>query len=362
MPSSENRVIIACAGSGKTTRLVKEARENIDRRIAIVTYTNNNTREIRNKFGKLNSGVPKYVDVMTWFSFLLRECARPYQRSKYTEKRIESLLFVNEQSALGSDQTDTRRHYFANGEFIYSDKIAKFSVKCEEESGQRVTSRLQQIYTDVFIDEFQDLAGWDLDVIEMFLKSEIRVTLVGDPRQHIYSTNRSRKNKQYLGIKVVNLVEKWQKDGLCSLEHVTATYRCNGAICDFCNALWPDMKAMTPLRNDEIDHAGVFLVGENAVEEYIRRFNPQVLRHDRRAKTFGCEAINFGLAKGLQFERVLIVPTNPVRKYLQSGELRHIKTSKDKLHVAVTRAFYSVAFVYEGSSVVVSNRWMPSGY
>lgn len=362
MPSSENRVIIACAGSGKTTQLVTEALENRDRRIAIVTYTNNNTREIRNKFGKLNSGVPKHVDVMTWFSFLLRECARPYQRSKYTEKRIESLLFVNEQSAPGSEETDARRHYFANGEFIYSDKIAKFSVNCEAESGQRVTSRLQQIYTDVFIDEFQDLAGWDLDVIEMFLKSEIRVTLVGDPRQNIYSTNRSQKNRQYRGIKVMNLLKTWQKDGLCSLKHMTGTHRCNGAICDFCNALWPDMEAMIPLRNDEIDHAGVFLVAEDAVEEYIRRFNPQVLRHNKRTKTFGCEALNFGLAKGLEFDRVLIVPTGPIKDYLRSGDLNCVEKAKDKLHVAVTRAFHSVAFIYDESSSVVPNRWAPNEF
>ncbi len=316
MLSSENRVIIACAGSGKTTQLVTEALASRDRRIAIVTYTNNNTREISNRFGELNSGVPKHVDVMTWFGFLLRECARPYQQSKYSEKRIESLQFVNQQSARGSNETDTIRHYFANGEFIYSDKIGKFAVKCEEESGQSVTSRLEQIYTDVFIDEFQDLAGWDLDVIRMLLESEIRVTLVGDPRQHIYSTNQSRKNKQYLGIKVMNLVKRWKRDGLCSIERMSETYRCNGAICDFANGLWPDMEPMMPLRNDGTDHAGVFLVAANAVEEYIRCHKPRVLRHSSKAKTFRCEALNFGAAKGLQFERVLIVPTDPIKKYL----------------------------------------------
>ena len=159
MPSSENRVIIACAGSGKTTRLVEEALDNRARRIALVTYTNNNAREISARFGQKNSGVPKHVDLMTWFGFLLRECARPYQRKKYTEKRIESLLFVNEQSAKYVKETDTEHHYFANGEFIYSDKISKFVIKCEAKSPQAVTARLEQIYTDLFIDEFQDNLG-----------------------------------------------------------------------------------------------------------------------------------------------------------------------------------------------------------
>lgn len=359
MPLSENRVIIACAGSGKTTRLVDEALANRDRRIALITYTNNNTREIITRFGSRNSGVPKHVDVMTWFGFLLRECARPYQRAKYTEKRIESILFVSKQSARGANESDTRRHYFANSELIYSDKISKFVIECEAKSAKSVTARLKMIYTDVLIDEFQDLAGWDFEVIRMLLQSGIRVTLVGDPRQHIYSTNPSGKNKQYLGIKVVDLVEKWRKEELCLTSYMSATHRCNASICAFSNALWPQMNAMTSLRNSATGHDGVFLVAANLVDEYMARFQPQVLRYNRLAKAYGSQALNFGQAKGLQFERVLIVPTGPIKKYLRCGDLNAIAKSKDKLHVAVTRAWNSVAFVFDGNSAVVPNRWEP---
>ena len=140
---------------------------------------------------------------------------------------------------------------------------------------------------------------------------------------------------------------------------MSGTYRCNQAICDYANALWPGMDPMTPLKNDTTDHDGVFLVADNAVTEYIQRFQPQVLRYDKNANTYGCEALNFGLAKGLQFERVLIVPTGPIRKFLQSGEIGHIERSRDKLHVAVTRARYSVAFVFDDHSPGVANRWKP---
>lgn len=191
----------------------------------------------------------------------------------------------------------------------------------------------------------------------MFLQSGLRVTLVGDPRQHIYSTNPSGKNRQFLGDKVVKWVEKWEQRGLCTLEHMSGTYRCNQAICDFVNGLWPGMDAMDPLMNDTTDHVGVFLVAENAVEQYVQRFNPQILRHNKRAKSYGYEALNFGIAKGLQFERVLIVPTGPIKKYLETGELEHLKTSKDRLHVAVTRARHSVAFVFSGQSPVVTERF-----
>jgi DNA helicase-2/ATP-dependent DNA helicase PcrA len=357
--SSENKAIIACAGSGKTTRLVAEALANCDRRIAIVTYTNNNLREISKRFGEMNSGVPKHVDVMTWFGFLLRECARPYQRVKYNKKRIDSLWFVNEQSAKYVAETDTASHYFANGELIYSDKIAKFVVECEKKSSNAVTKRLREMYTDVFIDEFQDLAGWDLDVIERLLQSGIRITLVGDPRQHIYTTNPSSKNKPYLGINVVKLLEKWKKSGLCDIEPMSGSYRCNKAICDFSNALWPGMDAMTSLQIGTTDHDGVFLVAENVVANYIQRFRPSVLRYNSLASTYGCEAMNFGAAKGLEFDRVLIISTEPIKKYLQSGKLSHVEKSREKLHVAITRARHSVAFVFNGHSPCLLNRWLP---
>jgi len=365
MPSSNNSVVLACAGSGKTTYLVKEAIKRPHSRIAIITYTNNNRKGIIRKFGELNGGVPKHVDVGTWFSFLLRHGARPYQHDYCNERRIKSILFVERRSARGAAKTNTRRYYFASGDSIYSDKIAQFVIECEAASDHRVTRRLRQIYDDVFIDEFQDLAGWDLDLIEMFLKSDISVTLVGDPRQHIYSTNPSSKNKHYLGIKVCGLIEKWKKNGLCQAPRLNGSYRCNQAICTFANGLWAgsdnwvgdDKMEMTPLIDDPTEHDGTFLVSERAVNDYIQRFRPQVLRHDKRATSYGCGAINFGLAKGLQFDRVLIVPTGPIRKYLKSGDVSTIDKARPRLHVAVTRARHSVGFVYDGPSPVVPTRW-----
>ncbi len=359
MPLPENKAIIACAGSGKTSRLVDEALADRTKRIAIVTYTNNNAQELRARFNERNSGVPPHVEVMTWFQFLLRECARPYQRSKYADQRIESLFFVARQSTRFVLENDTRRYYFHNGSMIYSDKIAKFVVECESNSSKAVTSRLGEIYTDIFIDEFQDLAGWDLEVVEALLTSRVRVTLVGDPRQHIYSTNPSNKNKKYLGAGIIQLLRKWEKRRLCSVEQMNHTYRCNQRICEFTNALWHGMEEMISLQHAETGHDGVFLVAPSAVREYFRRFSPQVLRYNKLAKTYDHPALNFGESKGLQFSRVLVIPTAPITKYLETGAIKHVEKSRDKLHVAVTRAAHSVAFVHKGESPVVSNRWQP---
>ncbi len=358
MSSADNRVLIACAGSGKTTRLVNEALGQPERRIAIITYTNNNVREIIKRFGELNSCMPRNVDVMTWFGFLMRECARPYQRSKYSGGRIEGLLFVNQQSARGVAESKTHSHYFSGGGRIYSDKISKFVVKCEDLSGRSVTRRLRAIYTDIFIDEFQDLAGWDLELIRILLESEIRITLVGDPRQHIYSTNSSSKNKQYLGVEIINLARQWEQSGLCRIaEQMNETHRCNQAICDFVNGLWPGMEPMRSQTATSVEGAGVFRIAQKDVERYIRRYSPQILRHNKNASSYGSEALNFGIAKGLQFDHVVIVPTVPIEKYLTTGHLSHIEKARDKLHVAVTRARHSVGFVIDGESPIVTSQF-----
>lgn len=359
MPSTDNRVIIACAGSGKTTRLVEEALMDRHRRIAMVTYTNSNARQIRAKFAERNSGVPGRVDVLTWFEFLLREFARPYQKAKFDRWRVKSMLFVNQQSTRGISEVNTPRYYFSEGKRIYSDKVARFAVECETRSHGAVSARLSRIYTDVFVDEFQDLAGWDLEVVEFLLKSPLRITLVGDPRQFIYRTNPSGKNSQYRGIRIVRRVDEWEAADLCITESMNRTFRCSEDICDFSNRLWPGMEPMRSEPRELCDHEGVFLVGEEHVEDYLSRFSPRVLRHDKRSPSFGADPLNFGSAKGLEFERVLIVPTGPIKKYLKTGDLEHVEKARQKLHVAVTRARRSVAFALRGDSPIVGNKWTP---
>ena len=45
----------------------------------------------------------------------------------------------------------------------------------------------------MFVDEMQDLAGYDLALLEKLFGSALPVTAVGDPRQGTYSTNNSAK-------------------------------------------------------------------------------------------------------------------------------------------------------------------------
>ena len=59
-----NRLIIAAAGSGKTTYLVKQAMQQSDS-VLITTYTIANELEIRKKFIELNGCVPHNVTIQS---------------------------------------------------------------------------------------------------------------------------------------------------------------------------------------------------------------------------------------------------------------------------------------------------------
>lgn len=359
--SSDNTIFVASAGSGKTTFLVKETLSRSDKRIAILTYTNNNINEIKNKFYTEQGGIPRNVDVCSWFTFLLRECARPYQRSVYSKQRVRTINFPKGRSARGIPYSRTECYYFANGDEIYADKLPRFVLDCETHSKGLVTKRLADIYDEIFIDEFQDLAGYDLDLLEVLLKTRLRVVAVGDPRQCTYTTNNSARNSQYRGTAVMDLARRWKADGLCQIDDTHAkSYRCNQEICDFADRLWPDMKKMESLNTTVTGHDGVFLVPTNRLHEYVRVFSPVILRYNRTASTYGYDALNFGDAKGLEFDRVLIVPHGPIKKYLRSGNPEDVAKSKEKFYVAVTRARYSVAFLCEEAGGCLGTEWSPS--
>ena len=68
MMKKDSKLIIAAAGSGKTTFLVNEALQNKNSNILITTYTQANDAGIHNKFIKLNGYIPKNVTIQTWFN------------------------------------------------------------------------------------------------------------------------------------------------------------------------------------------------------------------------------------------------------------------------------------------------------
>lgn len=344
---SDNRVIIAAAGAGKTTYLIEQAlTENENNNVLITTYTEANEREIKNKVQQKNKLLPKNITIQTWFSFLLKHGVKPFQ-GYMIDFDIKGMILVNGQSAKYTKETDIKKHYFNKDNYIYSDKIAKFLVKCNENSNGKVIDRISRIYSSIYIDEVQDLSGYDLEILQLLFSTNIEILLVCDPRQATYSTANLTKNKQYSRFKIIDffkLIKNIHIDELL----LSTNHRCIQEICEFSNQVFPKLAKATSSASAINEHTGIFIVNKKDVPSYIKYCNPMQLRHDKRTNVKNyCPVMNYGNSKGLTFDHVLIYPTNPIIDWLKNKDTELNTVSRSKLYVAITRARYSVAFIYD---------------
>lgn len=351
----DNRIIVASAGSGKTTLIVDDACDLPVKRAAMITYTNNGRDEIEAKTYSRFGHVPPHVFIGTWFSFLLRHFVRPYQNCLY-DPRVAGIHFVNDRSAPYIAADNVRHHYFSRPELIYSDKIAKFVCEVIRKTDSAPIKRFEHIFERLFIDESQDLAGYDLDLVELLMRSRVQIILVGDHRQATYATNSAPKNKKYRGAKIVDKFHEWEKAGLCALEYHNYSHRCVQAICDFADQFHPDAPNTESKNTDVTDHDGIFAVRKSDVAAYVEKFKPkpQTLRYSRATKNVVGRPLNFGAAKGMTFDRTIIYPHGPLKTFLATGNLADAGKELDKIYVAITRARQSVAFVVEDNAKLAS--------
>ncbi|GHA71032.1 hypothetical protein GCM10009007_09860 [Formosimonas limnophila] len=365
----KNKLMIAGAGAGKTHFLVQESLKYPNEKILITTYTQENERSITQRFISLNGCVPKHVTIQTWFSFLLQHGVRPFQGSfndKLFDIEINGLI-INNGREYGSfknkvgvsfpypENTDFMRHYFVGKTKILSDRLSKFVFKSNEKTKGAVISRISKIFTHIYVDEVQDLAGYDLALLKLFFESSSKVLLVGDPRQTTFETHYESKHKNYRNGKIKDFlnteIEVKKTPFEIDEQTLSASHRSNQAICDFSSQLYSnDFEATQPCRccpNTGIDHQGIFTVNKKNVTQYLEQFKPVQLRWNlKQGVNENFQFCNFGASKGQTYERVLIYPTPKMLNWLKNGENLEGK-AKAKLYVAITRAKYSVAFVMD---------------
>ena len=342
-----NKVIIASAGSGKTTYLVETAYNLVDARILITTFTDENADEIQKRFFEKYKRLPNNVTILPWFTFLLQEGVRPYQGVLYS-KRIAHVHLVSGKSTMYVPESDFRGYYLLDDETVYSDKLAQLACKINKASNELSIKRLEKVYTHIFVDEVQDLAGYDLDFLDLLFSSRIKTILVGDPRQATFASNDSPKNSKFRYSSIDNFFKAKLKEKIVEYDDfsLSLNHRCVQPICEFSNELFPEYERAMSSNKTEDSHIGIWFVRPEDVTAYLQCYNPMILRHDKRTTVpSSYPVLNFGKSKGRTFKRVLIYPTSRIIDWLQKGvPLKGI--SRSKFYVALTRAQLSVAIVY----------------
>ncbi|MEV4204303.1 UvrD-helicase domain-containing protein [Nocardia salmonicida] len=355
----------AVAGARKTQSIIDACKNGMPgcRRL-IITFTLSGQRDLERRLNA-ECAPENRPDVLGWYAFLMQHWVRPFLPLMYPGRRLKGLNFE------GSPAVNKQGYVSAKGEKRFLDSnsraykmfLSKLAMDVATAAQGSVIERLQRLYGEIYIDEVQDLTGSDLDVVELLLKSTIQVHLVGDVRQSLISTNINDKRlPRFRGLGKLQWFDELSDRGLLAVRHVSTTWRCNQPIATFSDSIFGSATGFPPtesLQTAESDHDGVFAISIDDLNEYLRVFQPVCLRQSIATKiSTGAIAVNFGLAKGLTYKRVLVFPTKPMKDFLiKKTPLAPI--SAFGLYVAVTRAVYSVAFVLDKPEKTSLNIWRP---
>lgn len=355
-----NYLTLAVAGARKTQGIIDYcASLPSDKHVLVLTYTQTNQIELKKRLSQC-AGSNLNIEVMGWFTFLIRHFAKPFLPFKYHNKRVIGFNF------------DGYPHRMAKGinrfldsrDSVYACELGRLAYELIEDSKGCLLYRLECIYDEIIIDEVQDLSSYDWEIIDILFNSAIDIRMVGDIRQSVLTTNvRSTKNKVYAYADVIKWFRERESKGILNITENSVTWRCHPEIAKFSDTIfnvnWGFSKTQSK-NQQNTGHDGVFLVKEKDVHAYVSTFDPKCLRHSKSSgKAFQLDFLNFKLAKGATYDRVLIIPTDGIKKFIQQGVcLEPVPAAS--FYVAVTRAAQSVAIVLNSRGKSSLPYWEPS--
>lgn len=357
--SMSNIVYIAAAGSGKTTLLVKKACEiKSPENVLILTYTDSNENEIRNKFHKIQGFIPQNVCIQTWFSFLFQFYIRPYQNYLTNDDfDIKGLIISANNSTATTRRTarsDWKHYYFTKENRALGEKLSELALDCNEKSGNLPLTRLTNIFEHIYVDEVQDLAGYDLDLLKQLFLSKSNISLAGDPRQTTYLTNHNgRKNISFRDGKIIDYLKSQNelKDKFTvDFDTLNKSWRCCQEICDFASNISNNFPRTLSRNEAIVPVKGVYLIKPEDKETFLKVYSNMIqLRLNIKNKSIiqKLKCMNFGESKGLTFDGVLIYPTNDMKDWIENHDTELAFSTRCKFYVAVTRAKYVVGIVWD---------------
>lgn len=353
-----NSITWAVAGARKTQQIVDACAQPPGSRLRLaITFTTTGQDELARRLWAACPGTAR-PDVMGWYGFLIHHWVKPYLPALYPSRVVTGFNFDGDPGFA----TGAARHFDADGR-VYKRHLAKLAYEVNQASGGASVHRLESIYSEIFIDEIQDLNGWDLEIVDLLLRSGIDLRMVGDPRQCVYTTNASdQKNRQYKGMSIVRWFEEPRRSARVDTATSSISHRSISAIMAFADSIFPASFGFPQSSSAQIrthEHVGIWAVSSSDLNAYVAEFRALVLTWDKRDRVrLGHPGRNMGEVKGITTDHVLIVPTKPIRDFLTRGTPLS-ETSACKLYVATTRAVFSVAFLAE-APLPTLQQWTPA--
>lgn len=332
----DKRLILAVAGSGKTTKII----ESLDtkKHSLVITYTNNNFQNLKERIVRKFGYFPNNIVLWTYFSFLYKFCYRPLLSYKFKAKGINYEKHPNryvKQFKIVDGKRQINGDYFVdNNNRLYSNRIAKL-LELQSEFNT-INSRLSKYFDNLFVDEVQDFAGHDFNLLRNLSQADIEMMFVGDFYQHTFDTSRDGNVNKSLHKDYDFYVASFVKMGMSiDKESLKNSHRCSPSVCAFIRD-----NLNIEIHSNRDDDTQIIVVDTQEQADEIFRNEQIVKLFYRQHYEYGCYSRNWGDCKGEdKYNDVCVVLNQKTVNLFQKHRPVELKPqARNKLYVACSRA------------------------
>ncbi|MDR5857980.1 DNA helicase UvrD [Halomonas eurihalina] len=331
----DKRVIFSVAGSGKTSYIIDGLEESS--RALVVTYTDKNALNLRVRVFRKFGYIPAGIKIYTYYRFLYSFCCKPILGHEIPSKGITWELpprFAKKTSI---------EHYVDASRRLYGNRIAKLL----DVAGvfPELIERIEKYFDYIYIDEVQDFAGNDFNLLCRLAEADVQQLLVGDFFQHTFDTSRDGNVNGNLHDDYSTYKAKFVEAGfVVDSDLLSHSYRCSPTVCAFVSE-----NLGIDIQSHRADETEVTLI--ECREHANRIFNccETVKLFYQASNRYDGFTENWGATKGQNcYEDVCVVLNPSTFKLFQESALKKLAPqTKNKLYVACTRANRHLFFVPE---------------
>jgi len=331
----DKRVVFAVAGSGKTSHIINSL--NVDSRALILTYTDKNLANLKQRVLKKFGELPKGIKIYSYFQFLYSFCVRPLLGHELKTKGINWNFPPKFKKSTNLD------YYIDSNSRLYSNRIAKL-LEQTDAIGE-VVERIEKYFDDIYIDEVQDFGGHDFNFLIQIAVAHINILLVGDFYQHTFDTSRDGNVNGSLHNDYIKYKTRFEKAGVVVDEMLLShSYRCSDNVCSFVT-----QSLLIDISSHRQDVTNVELIECEIHAKKLFECSETVKLFYQSSNKYQGFTENWGATKGEDCYHDVCVVLNPnTLKHFNNGNLPELAAqTKNKLYVACTRAKNNLYFVPE---------------
>jgi hypothetical protein len=336
-------VILAVAGSGKTTYIINQL--TLEKRCLIVTYTNNNYNNLKQSIIRKFGFFPTNIKLFTYFSFLYNFCYKPFV---HVIIKAKGLNFSND--FYKYSKKSNLDYYQDKYGRLYSARLSKLLI--ELELSDDINNRISKYFDNFFIDEVQDFGGNDFNFLKHISKADVHYLLVGDYFQHTYDTSRDGAVNKNLHTNLKKYTDEFKKlDFNIDSSSLIKSWRCSPTICQFVSEKLNIHIESNRKYGTEITHISNSEDARKIIED-----NKIIKLFYQKHYDYDCYSKNWGESKGEdKYHDVCVVLNKNTYKFFVYNKLVELPTiTKNKLYVAITRTKNNLFLVSQ--DLITSNK------